>query len=488
MKTVVYVITLILLLSACEPQLVSIPTSTSTPVPILLGMATKTPTQTPQPSPTPYTFQPTIPPISESALISAINPPEFAIADGENLELSESGSDDLVFGEIYKAFRWIEGLEETSVNFKDQADYHKKMADFLKSHPELTVKQQQSPDKASILTYIVKKTGDVSSVLFGFKDGVLAFAEPNVADAETKLGEVVIPDGLTPEFVYNPADGHWYLFAVSKGGEPYYWFKTDGAAIDNLDLQWQTYTEFEGEYPEGFELKEKSLKTIILTEPTTGMQIPMRIGLEKDMPFEEYEPTEEGKKLLVDYYLTACWSRYTIIEGHQIDKASFIQAVAAGKIRLRVPYVDMRTGKKKVGLNNPKDGFTTVFVFDKELPLQQTPKSNSKDYKVYYDNALNNQGFPILTLNLSDKGYQEAWNQDVASGQESVKYFLGDIVYGLNKRIIGIFSGLTLKNLLENDGLVKNPDGSVMYEVIENHEALLTKLDKHADHPYILIK
>ena len=126
MKTVVYVITLILLLSACEPQLVSIPTSTSTPVPILLGMATKTPTQTPQPSPTPYTFQPTIPPIPESALISAIYPPEFAIADGENLQLSESGSDDLIFGEIYKAFRWIEGLEETSVNFKDQADYHKK--------------------------------------------------------------------------------------------------------------------------------------------------------------------------------------------------------------------------------------------------------------------------------------------------------------------------------------------------------------------------
>lgn len=167
--------------------------------------------------------------------------------------------DELAQSQWFRLFKKEEGIEGEQYFFtgstieEAQIKFEAAMAEVAAKHPDIELKQLQSANRESLLTYMVRSIrqpdGSTNySVYWGFTpNGALAFAEPNLTNDLTRLGEVSVPAGLRPEFNYNEADGHWYMFGVDQDGKATQWFNTFGATQASLDQHW---TEIDPVIPE----------------------------------------------------------------------------------------------------------------------------------------------------------------------------------------------------------------------------------------------
>jgi len=206
------------------------------------------------------------PPAPEGSVFEpAINPPEYKALATEISGIDPKQLEADRYTQWYRLYKQVNGLEGEASPFSGASleearqNYEQAMQQFSSEHPEVEVRQVQSEDRASLLTYLVRGKGEGYVVYWGFTpDGAVAFAEPDLVENNTVLGEVAVPEGLRPEFVYNPEDGHWYMFAVDELGEAVLWFRTDGATRDNIATQWEEiinsgklFGELQSMLPEG---------------------------------------------------------------------------------------------------------------------------------------------------------------------------------------------------------------------------------------------
>jgi hypothetical protein len=175
-----------------------------------------------------------------SEFVPAINPPAFT-NEGRGGPIVGLSNEEIVkmqnqqWFRVYKQMNNVEGQE---VLWNNVADFDAEMKKLAESRPELTISQSQSANGSAVITYIHNTA--TNSVLWGFtSEGAVAFAEPHLTIQETRLGEVPLPQGLTPEFRFNTQDKHWYLFGVNAQGQGVMVFIADGATRDNLQDKWQ---------------------------------------------------------------------------------------------------------------------------------------------------------------------------------------------------------------------------------------------------------
>ena len=160
---------------------------------------------------------------------------------------------------LFKKEQDIEGQAYyfTGANMEEaQKNFEAAMAEVAESHPDIEMHQLQSFDRKSLLTYLTRVTPQADgttgyTVFWGFNPtGSMAFAEPNLTNDLTRLGEVSVPAGLRPEFNYNEADGHWYMFGVDQDGNATQWFNTFRATQASLDQHWTEIAPIIPELPE----------------------------------------------------------------------------------------------------------------------------------------------------------------------------------------------------------------------------------------------
>lgn len=160
---------------------------------------------------------------------------------------------------LFKKEQDIEGQAYyfTGANMEEaQKNFEAAMAEVAESHPDIEMHQLQSFDRKSLLTYLTRVTPQADgttgyTVFWGFNPtGSMAFAEPNLTNDLTRLGEVSVPAGLRPEFNYNEVDGHWYMFGVDQDGNATQWFNTFGATRASLDQHWTEIAPVIPELPE----------------------------------------------------------------------------------------------------------------------------------------------------------------------------------------------------------------------------------------------
>lgn len=187
------------------------------------------------------TFAPELPatPLGQE-FAPAVNPPEFSNEGrgGPIVGLSNEEIVEMKNQQWFRVYKQMYNVEGQEVLWNNAEEFEAEMKKLAESRPELTINQNQSADGSAVITYIHNTA--TNSILWGFtNEGAVAFAEPHLTIQETRLGEVPLPQGLTPEFRYNTQDKHWYLFGVNAQGQGVMVFIADGATRDNLHDQWR---------------------------------------------------------------------------------------------------------------------------------------------------------------------------------------------------------------------------------------------------------
>lgn len=187
---------------------------------------------------TPVPFVPILPSLIElRASGVADTPPEFTTGFGGEVKgISQAEIDYLVAWETYqKIYR-----EEVGANEWPAEVFVAEMLKFIEGKSDTEVMVQQDQATGRVLVALVKTIGDQKGVYWDYKNGVLANTNPMSLDTDFSddPGLVKLKPGLSPQFRFNPVDGHWYMFAVDKDGNAVEWFATDGASEDNQDKQW----------------------------------------------------------------------------------------------------------------------------------------------------------------------------------------------------------------------------------------------------------
>lgn len=138
-------------------------------------------------------------------------------------------------------------------------------------------------------------------------------------------------------------------------------------------------TEYEGIYSE--KAKPSFTDSFIYTEPMTGMEIPIHIGLTHDLAISEIHLNDLGKEAIATQWLLANWHRYTnIMKNDDVSFEGYIQLVANGNGNVEINYLDEITGEKKVSQINPSNGLSITITEKKIYPYKELLISSILNY------------------------------------------------------------------------------------------------------------
>lgn len=304
-----------------------------------------TPTPTAAPALTP-TLELTIEPSFPAFLLAysspetlADTPPELTSGFGGEVKgISQADIDYLVAWEVYqKLYR-----EEQGPTVWSEEEFLEKfvpeMLSYLDKKSGIELIVQQDADSGKLLVALVKKSGNTKSVYWDFDGSVLANTNPMSLDADFSddPGLVHLKPGLSPQFRFNPVDGHWYMFAVDADGEAVEWFATSGATEDNQDKQWEEVEKPEKYYYLAYNAEYESvLKGVVEQSPKLEDVVRMMGENGEPLPFGHLFSYEEGglNKHVVSGYFGEGW----------IDPALYVEGMkqnALGGPAMIVPLLD----------------------------------------------------------------------------------------------------------------------------------------------------
>lgn len=192
---------------------------------------------------TPAPFVPTLPKLIEPRVNGiADTPPEYTSGFGGEVKgISQADIDYLVAWEAYqKLYR-----EEQGPTIWSEEEFLEKfvpeMLAYLDKKSGIELIVQQDAETGKLLVALVQKSGNTKSVYWDFDGSALANTNPMSLDADFSHdpGLIQLKPGLSPQFRFNPVDGHWYMFAVDADGEAVEWLATNGATKDNQNKQWE---------------------------------------------------------------------------------------------------------------------------------------------------------------------------------------------------------------------------------------------------------
>lgn len=228
MKRFLRILLLQLLLVSCA--------DITTPATSTVEITVAVPTSTPAP------FAPTLPELIEpQANGTADTPPKFTSGFGGEVKgISQADIDYLVAWEVYQKLYRPEQGPTTWTEQEFLEKFVPEMLSYLdkKSGVELIVQQDAGTGK--LLVALVKQSGDTKSVYWDYDGEALANTNPMSLDNDfsDEPGFVKLKPDMSPHFIYNADDLHWYMFAVDADGEPVEWLATNGATRENVDKQW----------------------------------------------------------------------------------------------------------------------------------------------------------------------------------------------------------------------------------------------------------
>jgi hypothetical protein len=214
----------VLILSACS-NIAATPSQVE-PTPRL--PEAHTPTAEPQYQPPIITI-----PSDHLATMPALQPPHYdASGVADRLEgLSEQEIELLQAEQWLRLYQWEKGMEGQAMFWTDEAAYLEAMQAFARSQSQVHIHQRQANDGA-VITWLFD--ANQHAVFWGVSpNGALAYPEPQFYNENTRLAGIRLPEGLVPDFGYNPDDKHWYLFGVDGQGRGIVAFITHQATVDN---------------------------------------------------------------------------------------------------------------------------------------------------------------------------------------------------------------------------------------------------------------
>jgi hypothetical protein len=357
------------------------------------------PTMTPVPTETPSPYEPPTIYISETGQVSetAENPAFYNRLAKEDPIIGVD-EDELALAKANQFFRIYikqEGIKDHSFSWPNQEVYISEMEDFAQNHPGLEISQRQSPDNASILTFIYNK--ETREVLWGFDaQGNIAFPRPDFYDANTNFLGILLPEVTTPDYCYNLNDGHWYLFAVTDEGIADYVFLSHEANTENLDEQWKPLSS------EVFlEIYKPRNETKYIFEKE-GLEIPIYLSVDNKL-YSKVEFKDIMVELMGEYWLRANHYRYQKTTGDsEMSLVEYIDLLEQGKGQVKAYYLD-ENDKVSYGYVDPRLGFSLLMTERDDLPLLLNPEVPK--YPIHGDMRISGQGIPMVVRNTNHESF-----------------------------------------------------------------------------------
>ena len=225
-----------------------------------------------------------------------------------------------------------------------------------------------------------------------------------------------------------------------------------GIRIEFIDGEWKRNdtTEYEGIYSE--KAKPSFTDSFIYTEPTTGMEIPIHIGLTNDLAVSEFHLTDEGKELFAKQWLLGNWYRYTEqLHRGDVTYEEYISLVAEGKGNVAINYLDEITGQKKISWINPANGVSLTVTENPDLPLRRTPGTFNPEMHLHYHLTLNKDNLPIIATELLSDMYADQFKRFVIE-----KKVMSPIFFWAGSLNSTCLSGIDIYSLMTTEILYNN--------------------------------
>ena len=229
-------------------------------------------------------------------------------------------------------------------------------------------------------------------------------------------------------------------------------------------------TEYEGIYSE--KAKPSFTDSFFYTEPTTGMEIPIHIGLTNDLAISEIHLNDLGKEAIATQWLLANWHRYTnIMKNNDVSFEDYIQLVANGNGNVEINYLDEITGERKVSQINPSNGLSITITEKNNLPLQRTPYKFNTELYTHYHLSTNSNNTPILVIEANKKSMYEGYKYALEGKKESQQYYWASAILSRVQLGIDTYAQIT-STVLYNDGVIDSMGLDIITDFIINYYEL----------------